>query len=120
MYVYSFFNLGARWRRVVNARSGRFNPGKDTRYPLYRRLGGPQSWSGRLLKISFPEGFDPRTLQHIASDYTPWQMLLYSQTKDNEIGGSCGMQGIGGESKQKNRRGRERRKWEDNIKTGVK
>ena len=24
-------------------RAGRFTPGKETRYPLYRRLGGPQS-----------------------------------------------------------------------------
>ena len=25
-------------------------------YPLYRRLGGPQGWSGRVRKISFPTG----------------------------------------------------------------
>jgi len=30
-----------------------------TRYPLYRRLDGPQSWSGRLQKISRPLGFGP-------------------------------------------------------------
>ena len=34
-------------------------PGK-TRYPLYRRLGGPQGGSGRLRKISPQPGFDPR------------------------------------------------------------
>jgi hypothetical protein len=33
-------------------RPGRFTPGKETRYPLYRRLGGPQGRSGRMLKIS--------------------------------------------------------------------
>jgi len=33
-------------------------PGK-TRYPLYRRLGGPQGWSGQVRKISPPPGFDP-------------------------------------------------------------
>jgi len=27
---------------------GRFTPGKETRYPLYRRLGGPQGRSGRV------------------------------------------------------------------------
>jgi hypothetical protein len=32
-------------------RPGRFTPGK-TRYPLYRRLGGPQGRSGRVRKIS--------------------------------------------------------------------
>jgi hypothetical protein len=37
-------------------------PGK-TRYPLYKRLGGPQSLSGRVRKISPPQGFDPRTVQ---------------------------------------------------------
>jgi hypothetical protein len=31
-------------------------PGK-TRYPLYRRLGGPQGRSGRVIKISPPPGF---------------------------------------------------------------
>jgi hypothetical protein len=31
-----------------------------TRYPLYRRLGGPQGRSGRVLKISPPPGFDPQ------------------------------------------------------------
>jgi hypothetical protein len=27
-------------------------PGKDTRYPVYRRLGGPQGPYGRMRKIS--------------------------------------------------------------------
>ena len=44
-------------------------PGK-TRYPLIRRLGGPQGWCGRVRKISFPPGFDPRTAQPVASRYT--------------------------------------------------
>jgi hypothetical protein len=29
-------------------RPGRFTLGKETRYPLYRRLSGPQSRSGRV------------------------------------------------------------------------
>ena len=33
------------------------SPGK-TRYPLYRRLGGPQGRSGQVRKISLPPGFD--------------------------------------------------------------
>jgi hypothetical protein len=41
-----------------------------TRYPLYRRLGGPQSRSGRVRKISPPPGFDPRIVQLVASRYT--------------------------------------------------
>jgi hypothetical protein len=51
-------------------RPGRFTPEKQTRYPLYRRLGGPQCRSGRGLKISSPPGFDPRTVQPVASRYT--------------------------------------------------
>ena len=42
----------------------------NTRYPLYRRLGGPQGRSGRVRKISPPPGFDPRTVQPVASRYT--------------------------------------------------
>ena len=46
-------------------------PGK-TRYPLYRRLVGPQGWSGRVRKISSSPGIDPRTVQPVASRYTDW------------------------------------------------
>ena len=59
-------------------------PGK-TWYPLYRRLGGPQGRSGQVRKISPPPGFDPRTVQPVASRYTDyaipahlkWQCLEY-------------------------------------------
>ena len=44
-------------------------PGK-TLHPLYTRLGGPQDRSGRVGKISPPPGFDPRTVQPVASRYT--------------------------------------------------
>jgi len=44
-------------------------PGK-TRIPLYRRLGGPQGRSGRVRKNAPPPGFDPRTVQSVASRYT--------------------------------------------------
>jgi hypothetical protein len=43
-------------------------PGK-TRYKLYRGLGGPQCWSGRMRKTSPPPGFDPWTIQPVASRY---------------------------------------------------
>jgi len=52
-------------------RSGRFTSEKETRYPLYKRLGGPEDRSsGRVRKISPPPGFDPRTVQPVASRYT--------------------------------------------------
>ena len=47
-------------------------PPVKTRYPLYRRLGSPQGQSGRVRKISPPPGFDPRTVQPVASRYTNW------------------------------------------------
>jgi hypothetical protein len=43
-----------------------------TRYLLYRRLGRPQGQSGQMLKISPPPGFDPRTVQLVASHYTDY------------------------------------------------
>jgi hypothetical protein len=44
-------------------------PGK-TRYPLYRRLGGPQSRPGRVRKMSPPPTFGPPTVQPLASRST--------------------------------------------------
>ena len=37
--VYSFFNLGAKWGVWSTLRHCRITPGKETRYPLYRRPG---------------------------------------------------------------------------------
>ena len=53
-------------------RPGRFTPRKETRCPLHSRLGGPQSRSGRVRKISPPLGFDPRTVKPVASRCTDW------------------------------------------------
>ena len=44
-------------------------PGK-TQYPLYRKLGGPQGWSGQAQKIWPSPGFDPWTVQPVARRYT--------------------------------------------------
>ena len=46
-----------------------------TRYPLYRSLGRSQGRSGRVLKISPPPGFDPRTVQLAPSRYTDYAIL---------------------------------------------
>ena len=54
------------------SRPGRCLPSEKTRYLLYRRLGGPQGRSGRVRKISSPPGFDPRTVQPVASRYTDY------------------------------------------------
>jgi hypothetical protein len=51
-------------------------PPRQTRYPLYRRLGGSQSWSGRVRKISPQPGFEPRTVQPVASRHTDCAKFL--------------------------------------------
>ena len=51
-------------------RPGRFAPGKETRYPLYKWLCGPQGSSGRVRKVSPALEFDPRTVQPVGSCYT--------------------------------------------------
>ena len=53
------------------ARPGRNLPPGKTRYPLYRRLGGPQGRSERAENLALP-GFDPRTFQLVANRYTDW------------------------------------------------
>ena len=53
-------------------------PGKETRYPLYKRLGGPQVQSGRVRKISPPRGFDHRTVQLVASRYIDYAFPAHS------------------------------------------
>jgi hypothetical protein len=48
-------------------------PGK-TRSPLYRRLGVPQGLFRRVRQISPRPGFDPRTVQPVASRYIEWAL----------------------------------------------
>jgi len=56
------------------------SPG-NTQYPLYGRLGGPQGRSWRARKFSPPPGFDPRTVQPVASRYTDWAIAAPLQTE---------------------------------------
>ena len=58
---------GGSW---ATPRPCRFTRRKDTRYPLCRRMVGPQGRSGRVRKISLPPGFDPQTFQPAASHYS--------------------------------------------------
>jgi hypothetical protein len=65
------------WGQLLTLRPGRFFlAGKETRYPLYRRLWGPQSQSGRVRKISPPLGFDPQTAQPAEKCYTGYAVRL--------------------------------------------
>jgi len=75
VYLYSFFNLGDK----IGGGGGRHAPAAippvKTRYPLYRRLGGLETGSGRVRKISPPPGFDLRTVHPVASRYTDCAVL---------------------------------------------
>jgi hypothetical protein len=62
------------------SRPGRSLPPGKTQYPLYRRLGGPQGWSGQVRKIWPLPGFDPQTVQPVASRYTVWTILAQLTT----------------------------------------
>ena len=59
------YKLGPRWGGWWTPRPGRFTPRKETRCPLYRRLGGTQELSGRVRKIPPPPGFDSRIFQPV-------------------------------------------------------
>jgi hypothetical protein len=64
------------WGGWSTSCSGRFTPGM-TRYPFYRKLGGPQGRSGRVRKILPPPGFDPWTVNLVASRYTDYAILAH-------------------------------------------
>ena len=71
VYLCSFFNsaldgVGGQRHAPTALPSGKIH------YALHRRLGGPQSRSGRVRRISPPPGFDHRTVQPVASRYTDW------------------------------------------------
>ena len=65
-----FHDHGIRRGEGSASRPGRSLPPGKTRHPLYKRLAEPQSQSGQVQKISRSPGFDPRTVQPIASSYT--------------------------------------------------
>ena len=72
---------------VVNATPRPLYP----RFPLYRRLGGPQHCFGRVRKTSSPPGFDPRTVQPVASRCTNWALPTHSKTDIKMINGKVGI-----------------------------
>jgi len=59
---------GGEWSA---ARPGRTLPPGKTRYPSYRRDGGPQGRSGRAENL-IPTGIRSRTVQSVVSHYTDW------------------------------------------------
>jgi hypothetical protein len=67
-----FHDRGTRRVWGVSVTPGRSLPPGNTWYPLYRRQGGPQGWSGQVRKISPTPGFNPWTVQPVASCYTDY------------------------------------------------
>ena len=75
-------------------RPGRFTPGKETLYPLYRRLGGPRAGLDGCGKSRPPPGFDPLTVQPVASSYMDWAIpaliyiyIIYPRTSHETLEG---------------------------------
>ena len=67
-----FFNLSVRRGWVVKATPRPLYSRERPGTPFYRRMGGSQGRSERVRKISAPPGFDPRTIQPVASRYTDY------------------------------------------------
>jgi hypothetical protein len=61
-------------------RPSRFTTRQEIRYPLYRRLSGPQGQSRWVWKILPPTGFNPQTVQLIASCYTDYTTPVHVLT----------------------------------------
>jgi hypothetical protein len=55
-------------------------PLENNWYPLYRRQGGQQGRSGQMRNISPSPGFDPRTVQPVASRYTGYAIPVHNTT----------------------------------------
>ena len=73
--------MGVRGQRHVPAA---LSPGKK-RYPLYRRLGGPQGLLVWVWKIFPPPGFDPRTVQSVVSGYTDRAIPVHRGLEETSI-----------------------------------
>ena len=65
-----FHDHGTRNGEGSASRPGRSLRLGKTRYPLYKRLGGPQGRQVRKIWPPPPKAFNPRTVQPVASRYT--------------------------------------------------
>ena len=61
-------------------RPDRLTPKKETWYPLYRGLGGPQLRSGRVWKVSPTSGFDSQIVHLVESWYTDYAIWTHTVT----------------------------------------
>jgi len=66
VYLYSSMTAALEGGEWSGARPGRTLPPGETRYPFYRRLGGPQGRSGRAENL-VPTGIRSRAVQHVVA-----------------------------------------------------
>jgi hypothetical protein len=99
--------MGGEW---LTPRPGRFTPGKETRYPLYRRLGGSQSRYGRVGKISPTPGMDP-TAQLVSSRCADYAYRLLKAMYSHKI--------LVVNAEENTSHVRLRLRWKDNIRSDV-
>jgi hypothetical protein len=83
LYLYPFVNLGARWGWYCQYQALATLPPGKAWYPLYRRLGMPQGQPRWIQKISPPPGFNPQTVQLVASRYTHYATPPHNASKPN-------------------------------------
>jgi hypothetical protein len=69
IFTISLYNFS---RRNTKRHAPAAFPAGKSRYPLHRRQFGPQGRSERVRKISTKSGFDPRTVQPVASRRADW------------------------------------------------
>jgi hypothetical protein len=68
IYLYSFFNLGARWGEWLASNLGRFTPGNDP-IPIVWEAGWATGPLWMDAKMSPKPGLDPLTVRAVASRY---------------------------------------------------
>jgi len=66
-------------------------PLRLTQYPLYRRLGGPQGWSGQVQKILLLLRFDCLTIQPVASCNTDYAIPAHILLSNHFLMSLCGL-----------------------------
>ena len=116
------------------ARSGRTLRLGKTRYPFYRRPGGPQGRYGRAENLA-PTGIRPPNRLARRSIAIPTELpgphltqyYSFHQIEKNKVDGACSayggeerrIEGLVGKPEGKKPLGRHRHRWEDNIKRDV-
>ena len=67
LYLYSFFNVSARWEWVVNATPRLLHPRERSPVPILQEAGWATETVWTDAKILHPQGFDPQIALHVVS-----------------------------------------------------